>query len=180
MTINGEAILEPDFAQLHAQIIYAQRKIPLIGDAYETGDFPRSYGKLAFNVALNAKNHRSANSALSKHLKIDGQTASKLLDAIIAKHKAVADVFCSDAGVTLMRIDSDITLRAIGDCQSCGLPVLPVHDSLIAQARHAERVAEIMVKAFASRFPYAGTCPVRTKSKSVPQMEENDTRLHAA
>jgi hypothetical protein len=172
MRMNGEPVCEPDYAQLHAQIIYAVRGIPLIGDAYETGEFPRNYGKLAFNIAVNAKDHRRANAAICQHLKIDRRIASKLLEAIITKHKAVADVFCSDAGVTLMRIDSDITLMAINDCRSCGIPVLPVHDSLIVQARHAERAAEIMIKAFATRFPRTSNCQVRTKSTMVPQMEE--------
>ena len=180
MTMNGEPVFEPDYAQLHAQIIYAVRGIPLIGDAYETGEFPRNYGKLAFNIAVNAKDHRRANAAISQHLKIDRRIASKLLEAIITKHKAVADVFCSDAGVTLMRIDSDITLIAINDCRSCGIPVLPVHDSLIVQARHAERAAEIMIKAFATRFPHTSNCQVRTKSRMVPQMEEEGSLLRVA
>ena len=55
MTIDGEPVLEPDYAQLHAQIIYAMRDIPLDGDAYETGEFPRNDGKLAFNIAVNAE-----------------------------------------------------------------------------------------------------------------------------
>jgi hypothetical protein len=170
MTLNGEAVLEPDYAQFHAQIIYALREIPLISDAYETGEFPRDHGKMAFNIAVNAKNQRGAIVAISEHLKMERRTASRLLDAIIAKHKPVADVFCSDAGVTLMRIDSDITLLAIKDCQSCSIPVLPVHDSLIVPARDAERVAEIMVKAFATSFPRTSNCQVRTKSRMVPQM----------
>jgi hypothetical protein len=173
MTINGEPVLEPDFAQLHAQIIYGLRDIPLIGDAYETGEFPRQHGKLAFNIAVNAKNQRSAVAAISEHLRIEKQTASKLLDAIIAKHNQVAGVFCTDAGVTLMRIDSDITLDAVKHCQAQGILVLPVHDSLIVQERHAEQAAESMIKAFATRFPHRSTCQIRIKAKTVPQMVEN-------
>lgn len=166
MTINGEPVLEPDFAQLHAQIIYGLRDNPLIGDAYETGEFPRKHGKLAFNIAVNAKNPRSAVAAISEHLRIGKQTASKLLDAIIAKHNPVANVFCTDVGVTLMKIDSDITLDAVRQCQAQDISVLPVHDSLIVQARCADRAAEIMSKAFASRFPKAPSCIVRVKSKT--------------
>ena len=55
MLINGEQTLEPDFAALHPSIIYALRGIRLIGDPYETANFPRDYGKKAFNVAVNAK-----------------------------------------------------------------------------------------------------------------------------
>jgi hypothetical protein len=163
--INGEPVLEPDFAQLHAQIIYGLRDLSLIGDAYESGEFPRNYGKKAFNIALNAKSRRSALAAIIQHLKLDIKTASRLLNAIIAKHKPVADAFCSDAGVSLMRIDSDITLDAVKRCQAQGISVLPVHDSLIAQARHADRVADAMIMTFATRFPRMSTCEVRVKVK---------------
>ena len=55
LVLDGEPVLEPDYAQIHAQIIYAQRGLPLVGDAYETGVFPREAGKKAFNIALNRR-----------------------------------------------------------------------------------------------------------------------------
>ena len=97
--LNGEPVLEPDYAQIHAQIIYALKGISLIGDAYETGEFPRAWGKKAFNIGINAKNKLGAIAAISKELKISRRNASKLLGAIMAKHRQVSDIFCSDAGV---------------------------------------------------------------------------------
>ena len=166
--LNGEPVLEPDYAQIHAQIIYALKGIPLIGDAYETGDFPRAWGKKAFNIGINAKNKLGASAAISKELQISRRDASKLLGAIMAKHREVSDIFCSDAGVGLMKIDADITLRAVQDCQSQEIPVLPVHDSLIVPASHAERTAEIMKAAFENRFPQSRPCEVRIK-RPLPQ-----------
>jgi hypothetical protein len=63
--LNGEPVLEPDYAQIHAQIIYALKGISLIGDAYETGEFPRAWGKKAFNIGINAKNKLGAIAAIS-------------------------------------------------------------------------------------------------------------------
>src|SRR5262249_1472496 len=63
--LNGEPVLEPDYAQIHAQIIYALRNIPLTGDAYETGEFPHGWGKKAFNIGINAKNKVGAIAAIS-------------------------------------------------------------------------------------------------------------------
>ena len=37
--LNGEPVLEPDYAQIHAQIIYALKGIPLIGDALKPAIF---------------------------------------------------------------------------------------------------------------------------------------------
>jgi hypothetical protein len=172
--LNGEPVLEPDYAQIHAQIIYALRGISLIGDAYETGEFSREWGKKAFNIGINAKNKFGAVGAVSDELEIDRQSASKLLRVIMAKHRQVSDIFCSDAGVGLMKIDADITLHAVKQCQANGIAVLPVHDSLVVPARHAEQAAEIMKAAFDRRFPGTKRCEVRIKQmqsceNSIPQ-----------
>jgi hypothetical protein len=162
--LNGEPVLEPDYAQIHAQIIYALKGISLIGDAYETGEFPRAWGKKAFNIGINANNKLGAIAAISKDLRISRRNASKLLDAVTAKHRQVSDIFCSDAGVGLMKIDADIILRAVQHCQSQGIAVLPVHDSLIVSAPNADRTAEIMKAAFEQRFPQSRPCEVRIKN----------------
>jgi hypothetical protein len=168
LLLDGQPVLEPDFAQIHAQIIYALRGISLGGDAYDTGEFPREFGKRAFNIAVNAKNRHGAVAAIAKELKISQRTASKLLAEIEAKHKQVADIFCSDAGVSLMKTDSDITLDAVKQCQARGIAVLPVHDSLIVPASHAAQTAEIMREAFGGRFPEARGCEVCIKRNSIP------------
>jgi hypothetical protein len=162
--LNGEPVLEPDYAQIHAQIIYALKGISLTGDAYETEKFPRAWGKKAFNIGINAKNKLGAIAAISKELKISRRDASKLLDDVMAKHQPVSDIFCSDAGVSLMKIDADITLRAVQHCQAQGIAVLPVHDSLIVPATNAGLTAEIMKAAFEERFPQSRPCEVRIKT----------------
>jgi hypothetical protein len=168
LLLDGEPVLEPDYAQIHAKIIYAMRGFPLIGDAYDTGEFPREFGKRAFNIALNAKNRLGAKAAISKELGIDRRTASRLLAAIDAKHDQVANIFCSDAGVSLMKIDAEITLLSVKQCQARGIAVLPVHDSLIVPAPYAQEAAEIMQEAFAMRFPQASPCEVRIKQNAIP------------
>ena len=171
--MSGERVLEPDFVSLHPQIIYALQGIPLIGDAYELGGaYPRVFGKKAFNIAVNARSHASAILALAHNLKLQRQAAAKLLNAIMKKHQAVSNVFCSDAGVSLMKIDSDITLTVIQQCHGSGIPVLPVHNSFVVPARHADKTAEIMIASFASRFPKSSPCRIRINCPAVSQMEE--------
>jgi hypothetical protein len=115
---------------------------------------------------LNARD-RGCVTAIARELGIDRRAASKLLAAIRSKHRRVADAFCSDAGVRLMRIDSDIILAAVKRCQAEGIAILPVHDSLLVQAPHAERAAEIMIGAFWERFPRVNGCEVRIKKTPV-------------
>jgi hypothetical protein len=171
LLLNGAPVLEPDYAQIHAQIIYALRGISLIGDAYETAEFPREFGKRAFNIAVNARSLRTAVAALAHELGMDRRTAAKVISSVTAKHDRVADVFCSDIGVDLMRIDSDITLEAVRSCQAQSIPVLPVHDSLIVPAPDADKAAEIMVMAFAARFPQTKNCEVRIKKNQFHRLE---------
>jgi hypothetical protein len=173
MLINGEPTLEPDFVALHPSIAYALRDVQFVDDPYET-DFPRTYGKAAFNIALNAKSFPSARAAIARDLNLDMASATRLLRAIILKHRAVSDLFFSDAGVRLMRIDSDIALNTVMSCQIKGIPVLPVHDSFITPVRYADQTAEIMEACFASRFPQSGTCRVRIKSAPKSHVEKRD------
>jgi hypothetical protein len=180
MRINGVDVLEPDFTQLHCQIIYAQRGVKLIGDAYETAEYPRSHGKAAFNIALNANNRPSAVKAIAAKLNVETSTSAKLLNLIFKKHRAITDMFCSDAGVRLMRADSDIIIRAVSDCFATGASVLPVHDSLIVPAYQAGQVAEIMERAFAAAFPEAPHCKIRVKTKNVPTNGGDEPLVDAA
>jgi hypothetical protein len=173
MLVNGEPTLEPDFVALHPSIAYALRGVQFVGDPYET-EYPRDYGKAAFNIALNAKSYRSARAAIARDLSLDMTTATKLLRAITSKHRAVSDLFFSDAGVRLMRIDSDIALNTVMSCQEKGIPVLPVHDSFITPACQADQTAEIMEACFSSRFPQSGTCRVRIKSPPKSHVEKRD------
>lgn len=89
LTIDGQPVREPDFGQFHAAIIYGLRGIRLIGDAYDTAEFSRAQGKLAFNIALNARNERGAVAAIAHHLKLDRSRASLLLKAVKRKHEPV-------------------------------------------------------------------------------------------
>jgi hypothetical protein len=90
----------------------------------------------------------------------------------MAKHRQVSDISCSDAGVSLMKIDAYITLRAVQHCQSQGMAVLPVQDSLIVPATDAERTVEIMMAAFKRRFPPARPCEIRIKNPLLQNWEK--------
>jgi hypothetical protein len=161
MRINGETVVEPDFEQMHASILYAQRGLPLEGDAYDVDGFPRNDAKLAFNIGLNAKTTQSAVGAITEKLDAKRGYAAQLLKAVKSRHREVADAFGSDMGVKLMRVDSTITLGAMKLCLKRGIPALPIHDSIMAQHRHGGQVAEIMVQSFSSQFPGASPCKVK-------------------
>lgn len=112
MTINGETVAEADYTALHASILYSEANIKFAGDPYDIDGFNRPEVKLGFNIAINAKNERAAMAALAEHLGADRGHAASVIAAIRHRHRPIERSFCSDAGVRLMRIDSELILSA--------------------------------------------------------------------
>jgi hypothetical protein len=172
LTIDGEATAEADYAALHASILYGERGIKLHGDAYEIDNFPRDQVKLGFNIAVNARNKRSAVGALADDAGISPGSAAQLLTAIEKRHKPIGDAFCSDAGVRLMRVDSELILGALRASNDEGISALPVHDALIAPSHSIDRAAEKMVEAFETIVGRVNHCQIKIKGKKVPHTGE--------
>jgi hypothetical protein len=85
-----------------------------------------------------------------------------IIAAIMAKHNGVSDAFCSDAGIRLMRQDSDLILASTRACLNAGIAALPVHDSLIVPLRCEQTAAAILIENFERRYPIASPCRVTT------------------
>ena len=64
----------------------------------------------------------------------------------------------------MKRIDSEITLQAVQQCQTNGIAVLPVHDSLIVPARYVIKRRKSWRRRL--RHDPRRTCEVRIKDKS--------------
>lgn len=171
LLINGEPTAEPDFSQMHASILYAERGQVLIGDAYETGEFSRDMGKIAFNVALNARTRQGAISALLNKAgwTLSAKSTGKLLEAVKQRNAPIAADLHADRGITLMRQDSEITLGALKKCIRVGIPALPIHDSMLTTQRQEGRVAEIMEESAAKVLKRSNPCKVSMSRPPVPQ-----------
>lgn len=162
LTINGKSTAELDYKALHPTMLYAERGLSLVGDPYEIDGYARADTKRAFLVAINARTTGSAIGAIADELQCPRETATELLAAVKRKHSVIADAFGSDAGIKLMRKDSEIVIDAVKACLKAGINALPVHDSLIVAQRHASRTAEIMVAEFAKVFPRINPPEVKT------------------
>jgi hypothetical protein len=137
-----------DHGSLHAAILYNQAGVPFAGDAYDVGGYERDEVKFGFNIAINAKKQRAAVAALADHLKTDRRHCADMIGAIKRRRRPIEQHFCSDAGVRLMRIDSELILSALRAVNDNGDPALPVHDALIVSKRCANQAAEKMVEFF--------------------------------
>jgi hypothetical protein len=149
-----------DYGSLHAAILYNQAGVPFAGDAYDVGGYERDEVKFGFNIAINAKKQRAAVAALADHPKTDRRHCAEIIGAIKRRRRPIEQHFCSDAGVRLMRIDSQLILSALRAVNDNGDPALPVHDSLIVPARCANRTAGKMVGCFEQTIGRASPCRV--------------------
>lgn len=111
-------------------------------DPYETGAFPRHEGKLALNVALNARSIPAA----AAYLVNDSQWGHGLaythacLKAVQKRNPVIARDIGADRGIDLMRIDSGMCLDVLKRCEGGGIAALPVHDSFMVPASQGARV----------------------------------------
>jgi hypothetical protein len=163
MTINGSPVAEADYSSLHATILYNQAGIRFIGDAYDLDGFERGDVKLGFNIAINAKNKAAAVAALSDRLGKDRKYCANIITALEHRHKPIAHHFCSDAGVRLMRIDSELILGAQRAVNDAGIPPLPIHDALIIPGCHAEATRAKMIEIFEQIVGRVSPCDVKIK-----------------
>jgi hypothetical protein len=172
LTINGERTAEVDYSAMHAMILYGKAGIKFTGDPYDIAGFDRAEIKLGFNVALNAKNRRAAVAALADHLGTGSGRAAKIIDAIMRRHQPIAQWFCSDAGVGLMRTDSEVILTGLQAVNDGGDPALPIHDALIVPVRCAPKTAAKMVEIFERIVGNVNPCNVKIKAGNLPHMGE--------
>jgi hypothetical protein len=67
--------------------------------------------------------------ALAHHLGKERGYCASIIAAIQRRQEPIQQQFCSDAGVRLMRIDSELILSALRGMHDAGHPALPVHDA---------------------------------------------------
>ncbi|SFM41566.1 hypothetical protein [Methylobacterium pseudosasicola] len=145
--INGEILVEPDFPRLHPTLLYAMRGHRLRHDPYETGAFPRDEGKLALNVALNAKSIPAAAAYLVNKERSWGHGLAytyRVLKAVQKRNPLIARDIGADRGIDCMAIDSRMCLDVLKACEGAGVPALPVHDSFLVPAPQGSRVVGFM------------------------------------
>lgn len=186
IVIDGKRTVQLDYSGLHPHILYREKSLELDGDPYDIGLTPnrnpedttgfRKMIKQCFNAMLNADKwmqRAPRGSQLGRY----GVTWKQIVNAIKAKHPAIADQFFSGAGLRLQRIDSDlaeeIMVTLIQRCSE--IVVLPVHDSFIVHHGYETELREAMADAYFQKY---GAMPklkasdeMRVESTGVPDLE---------
>ncbi len=182
LIINGEFTVEPDFEFLHPTLLYAMRGGVLVGDPYETGLFPRAHGKLALNVALNARSLPLAvNAMMHKEREAPGswphsrRYTERLVQAVVARNAPIAADIGADRGIDCMAIDSGMAVKVLKACAKAAIPCLPVHDSFRVRARDEAKVTGIMAEVLDATRVVISPAKATTSSISFPHMQPSSS-----
>lgn len=158
------AMVEIDYANLHAVMAYAQAGIDLPpGDQYAIDGFDRALVKRAFNTLLNATSRQKAVAALSEDLAVKDHElwqhsglptrsrtacrpyAEMVVAAVEEKHQPIAEQFGSDCGAAFMRRDSEMAVQVmLRVLEETGRVPLPVHDSFLVPDLDQEVLVHVM------------------------------------
>jgi hypothetical protein len=167
ISIDGsEGTVETDYSGHHIVLLYAKEGIdywksdgndPYQIDGIERSERMRSLLKQVLLIAINAKNRKTAASALRKEINFHpdeygwvgtmGIKLEALIDAFSERHRPIAHHLFSNAGVKLQRLDADIAEEVILHFTTQKVPVLCIHDSFVIAPKHEKRLNVKMIEA---------------------------------
>ncbi|AXO13304.1 hypothetical protein [Thalassospira indica] len=156
--INGEAVSELDYKNLHPRLLYARLGINPPADCYAVPGFHRDLAKVALLIMLNARSRHGAVSALAKKdvmektgtAVIASHEAHNAANGVLAKlcdlHEPISQFFFTGIGSQLMALDGDIAQAVMDRMLRAGVVVLPVHDSFMVARSKADLLGQIMME----------------------------------
>lgn len=197
LTINGEPIVELDYANLHLRVLSdmynCSHMLEGIEDAYE---YPLSYDervkenrsaiKLVFNMMLNCKSKAGAYAAVNnkqfpKHDRVFGvvgvwkgkEIVDKILEAFHWLHLETILWKGKPLAYKLQRIDSDMALEILCLGVDENIPVLPIHDSFITTEDNKLWLQDVMQYVYRSQMnkPDARV-PISVSERNIPERIE--------
>jgi hypothetical protein len=163
--VDGERVVEADYAGVHVALAYAAAGLDLVGDPYRVyGDArdaaARPVCKRLLLAMINcAGGPAGAASAIRNQLRADGvdvraleaafgETLHEIARRLVRRHEPIRCALGRGAGLALQRVDSEIMLDVLDECRRADLPVLPIHDSVLCAESRAGEAVEIMRRCY--------------------------------
>lgn len=164
IAINNLPTVEVDYKGLHASILAAEvDRYDGKKDIYNLGEqvLPkfdmkqqRKIVKILVLTAINAKTQKAAFSAFrddcetgTPEKNLTNEELKQYLTKFTYLHPYLEDKLCTDQGVRLMFIDSQITAKIINSFVKMKKPILSIHDSYIVQTTDVDLLRNEMKKA---------------------------------
>lgn len=168
--IDGNRTLEMDYSGLHPNMLYALNGLQFKGDIYDVGRWYLKYGldkdaarvatKMMMTRSINAGSNAVAMYSFKKAWNEENGLGAKtyipwmyvLRDAILKKHRAIAHEFCSGKGEYLMNLDGKLIREVLHRLARERICALAIHDSVVVDARYAEKARSIMKEEYSRMF----------------------------
>jgi len=159
--IDDEPTIELDYSGLHVRMLYHLEGIDYNGDPYTFGKPEwRPLYKLVALIMINCRNKRYSTNAIKKCFRDNGfgrSFSTDMFDKNVIKqmvadfeslHQPIKDYFCSDIGIKLQYIDSEITSYILHYFIDKDVPILPVHDSYVVPEKYGDELYHVMIEAY--------------------------------
>lgn len=160
ITIDGQPTVTLDYSGMHIRMLYDRLGEKLEGDAYSTelhwkdSDMLRDALKTALLTMLNAKTEAAAARSMAKEMKDGdlvlqyGTKPTHLIAALKHRHPIIQQFFCSDAGIDLMREESNLSERIMLAFSRANKPLLNIHDGNLCKAEDKDMLKELMLSVY--------------------------------
>jgi hypothetical protein len=176
LKINGESVVELDYSGLHPRLLYSKEGIQFNDDPYRiVHDDPRTrpFMKKLLLFMLNSKDRTTAEKAGNfwlyqnrqerRILKSIGITkAGPTIKQFMEAHKPISHFLCKGKtnGLRTMNLDAKIALDVVHHFAKQGIPIMPVHDSFVVQARHKDELYRVMDETY-HKHTKGFKCPIK-------------------
>jgi hypothetical protein len=166
ITLNGEPTVELDYSSMHVRMLYHLSGLEAPdGDLYDFGE-DRDLNKLVALIVINCEPEHDEVRAVAAKFR-DSEKRKKLGDEILkhdyignlindfkAAHPAIAEDFCSGCGPNLQYRDSLIMEDLLKHFVGKGVPIIPVHDSLIVSVSYVDEARQVMKKVYKNHLGF--------------------------
>jgi len=161
LLIDRDPVVELDYSGLHLRMLYHLVGMDYRADPYGFGSRrERPYLKLVSLVMINKKTRQGLLRAMKKtfaanqlDIPLDEQI-ERMVVRFDAAHDRINRYFCSDIGLKLQHLDSQITSDILDYFLERGIPVLPIHDSYIVAERYGDELYEVMRDKYRDRMGF--------------------------
>jgi hypothetical protein len=176
LVINGEGVVELDYSAMHGNMLLNREGEPSRADFYERilkelGEEPKKENRDAVKVMTNAAFNVAEDNGYAgavgnerrgpggkRLVEILGSRPKQVREAIVRAYPKLAPYVCAGKHWEwLQETDSEIMIDVLETLAGKGIIGLPVHDSVLAPAKHADKVKIVMSICYRRRM---GRAPV--------------------
>jgi hypothetical protein len=185
--INGEEVVEIDYGQMAARILYGLAGSPVPqGDLYAIPGLTTAEGnpcrdgiKLLFNSLTFMEHEPTRKPKKSKGKLPSGMRVEQIVDLIKQAHPAISSYFGTPTGHYVQFRESEVMVNVLLRLREDNIVALPVHDAIIVPCSAKVRAMEIMKSVFEEIIGVEITlkCDTRNDNKHLVH-EEGLVPLH--